>query len=49
MVDTEAILMEDNERLRQAPADKNTITNAEQLLALTKRVDSIKVELFQKE
>lgn len=49
MVDTEAILMEDNERLRNAPEKRSEISNQEQLIALTKRVDNIKVELFQKE
>jgi len=49
MIDTEAILTEDNERLRNTPAERNLISNQEQLLALTKRVDNIKVELFQKE
>ena len=49
MVDTEAILAEDNARLRNAPAEQNQITNQEQLVSLTKRVDHIKVELFQKD
>ena len=49
MLDTEAILTEDNERLRTTPAQALGFANQEQLLSLSQRVDNIKVELFQKE